>query len=79
VEPEIVTLARRSREVYFDDAAGGKPTPWDDLMPALRRAWVRVALVGRPDLGEGLAFPPGHWLAEVFPIVNFVFRGTVEV
>lgn len=70
MEPKLLSLARElfraaSHHAIGVDVATGRD--FDAMAVEHRRSWVRAALALRPDLGEGLSFPPGHWLHEVLP------------
>lgn len=73
MDPEIVALARRMFEKYRTRLyAEGKfhPLSFDEAVVEARRAWVAAAIVARPDLVEGIAVPPGDWLAGVLPVYD---------
>lgn len=70
MEPELLSFARElfraaSHYAIGVDVATGRD--FDAMAAEHRRSWVRAALALRPDLGEGLSFPPGHWLHDVLP------------
>jgi hypothetical protein len=62
----IVDLARRMRDAFY---APHREQAWDIAPESVRRAFVRAAIVARPDLVEGIAVAPDSWLAGVLPVV----------
>lgn len=70
MEPKLLSFARElftaaAHHAIGVDVATGRD--FEAMAVEHRRSWVRAALALRPDLGEGLSFPPGHWLHDVLP------------
>lgn len=67
MEPEIVELARRMRETYFDSFTDWPETPfeWSEEDIEERLAWVAAAAVARPDLVP-VDVPRESWLYPIF-------------
>lgn len=72
MELAIVDLARRMFESYWSDAdlVSDGMSSWSGVSERVRRRWVAVAIVARPDLVGGIAVPPDHWLAGVLPVYS---------
>ena len=69
MEPEIIALARRMFEAYLEPDHGFPPAWMTQAWERFRRAFLRAALVARPDLAD-VRVEPGHWASGVLGTVG---------